>query len=246
MTVLQTLAHVGPTLGRTQLQTILGGFRFSGEDVDKKTSVLSGGERSRLALARMLTAPASFLLLDEPTNHLDMQSCAVLAAALEDYEGAICVISHDRDFLDGFVNRVWDIDNGARTEYLGNYSDYEWKKSHAAAQAALRLQPSQSERNGKTAKPTKASKRREAEARNRRAKARNPLRKKLAGLEGRLEIIMGQKEDLDQVLAGQELYLDANKVKLMDTLAHYKKLGADEDLLLEEIEHVTEELELME
>ncbi len=246
LTVLQTLAQVGSSLGRTQLQTILGGFRFSGDDVDKKTSVLSGGERSRLALARMLTAPASFLLLDEPTNHLDMKSCAVLSAALEDYEGAICVISHDRDFLDGFVNRVWEIDNGTRTEYLGNYSDYEWKKSHAAEQAALRVPPSQTARNGKVAKPTKASKRQEAEARNQRAKARNPLRKKLAGLEGQLEIIMGQKADLDQVLAGQELYLDTNKAKLMDTLSHYQKLGSDEDLLLEEIEHLTEELELME
>lgn len=242
LTVLQTLAQVGAALGRTQLQTILGGFRFSGDDVDKKTSVLSGGERSRLALARMLTAPASFLLLDEPTNHLDMKSCAVLSAALEDYEGAICVISHDRDFLDGFVNRVWEIDHGTRTEYLGNYSDYEWKKS----QAALHAQPSQPARNGKVAKPTKASKRQEAEARNQRAKTRGPLRKKLAGLEGRLESIMGQKADLDQVLAGQEIYLDANKATLMDTLSHYKKLGSDEDLLLEEIEHLTEELELME
>ena len=156
LTVLQTLLQVGSSLGRTQLQTILGGFRFSGDDVDKKTSVLSGGERSRLALARMLTAPTSLLLLDEPTNHLDMKSCAVLSAALEDYEGAICVISHDRDFLYGFVNRVWKIKDGVRTEYLGNYSDYEWKKSQALEQAALRLQPSQPVVNGKTARPTKA------------------------------------------------------------------------------------------
>ncbi len=246
LTVLQTLLQVGSSLGRTQLQTILGGFRFSGDDVDKKTSVLSGGERSRLALARMLTAPTSLLLLDEPTNHLDMKSCAVLSAALEDYEGAICVISHDRDFLDGFVNRVWEIEDGERTEYLGNYSDYEWKKSQALEQAALRLQPSQPAVNGRTARPTKESKRLEAEARSRRSKARQPLQKKLLGLEGQLEMIMGQKEGLDQILASQESYLDANKAKLKDTLSQYQKLGSEEDALLEKIEHLTEELELME
>ena len=243
LTVLHTLSQVGASLGRTQLQTILGGFRFSGDDVEKKTAILSGGERSRLALARMLAAPASFLLLDEPTNHLDMKSCAVLAAALEDFEGAICVISHDRDFLDGFVNRVWEIEQGRRTEYLGNYSDYEWKKSQDLLKAELVSHLPERGANGKTSKPSKTGKHHHAAERNRRHKGRKPLQNTLLGLEGQLESVMAKKDGFDQALADAEMYLDVNKEKLLDVLSQYNVLGSQEDNLLEEIERLTEALE---
>ncbi|WP_089718200.1 ABC-F family ATP-binding cassette domain-containing protein [Candidatus Entotheonella palauensis] len=238
LTVLETLAQVGAGLGRTQLQTILGGFRFSGDDVDKKTHVLSGGERSRLALARMLVAPTSLILLDEPTNHLDMKSCAVLAAALEDYEGTICVISHDRDFLDGFINRVWEIDEGAVKTYLGTYSDYEWKK----AQEALPPAPV-SGTNGTVSKNGTASTRANPGKPARRSNQYKMMQKNLSGLEEQLEQVMGQKEEIDQLLADSEIYLDVNKDKLMETLSQYEQLGSQEDELLEKIEQLTEELE---
>ncbi len=241
LTVLESLSQVGPSLGRTQLQTILGGFRFSGDDVQKKTEVLSGGEKSRLALARMLTSPASFLLLDEPTNHLDMKSCSVLAAALEDFEGTICVISHDRDFLDGFVDRVWEIENGARKEYKGNYSDYEWRKSKDEALASTQIK---SEINiTKEPKESKSKKKEKAEERNRLYKEKQPIKKKLNNLETRLEKIMNEKDDLDRTLASHEIYEDSNKEKLLETLSKHKKLGSEENNLIEEIERLTEELE---
>jgi ATP-binding cassette subfamily F protein 3 len=238
LTVLETLSQVGAGLGRTQLQTILGGFRFSGDDVDKKTHVLSGGERSRLALACMLVAPASFILLDEPTNHLDMKSCAVLAAALEDYEGTICVISHDRDFLDGFINRVWEIEQGAVKTYLGNYSDYEWKKAQDALPPA-----SVPAANGKGPKPGAAAARATTGTLPRRSNQYKTMQKQLSGLEGQLEQVMEQKEGLDHLLAERDIYLDANKDKLMETLSQYEKLGSQEDALLEKIEQLTESLE---
>ena len=110
-TVLETVDDVAKGEIRKELRTILGTFLFSGEDVDKKVGVLSGGERTRLALCQLLLSPSNFLILDEPTNHLDIQSKEVLKRALQNYEGTFLVVSHDREFLDGLTNRIWDIED---------------------------------------------------------------------------------------------------------------------------------------
>lgn len=119
-TVYDTLDKVAVGDIRTRLRDILGAFLFRGEDVDKKVRVLSGGERSRLAMARMMLSPHNLLVLDEPTNHMDMRSKDILKEALRKYDGTLVVISHDREFLDGIVDKVYEFRDGGVKEYLGD------------------------------------------------------------------------------------------------------------------------------
>jgi ATP-binding cassette subfamily F protein 3 len=132
-TMLDELAyHAGGMIER-ELRTILGAFLFTGEDVLKKTGVLSGGEKARVALAKLITSDANFLLLDEPTNHLDMLSVEVLMEALERYEGTYIVVSHDRYFLSEIANKIWYIEEGFLKEYPGTYEEFEeWKAERDA------------------------------------------------------------------------------------------------------------------
>src|SRR5690606_25102068 len=120
-TILQELQTFAPKHTETELRPILGCFLFTGYDLFKKMRVLSGGEKSRVALAKALTADANFLVLDEPTNHLDMQSVNILIQALQQYEGTFIVVSHDRYFLDNVANKIWFIENKEIKEYPGTY-----------------------------------------------------------------------------------------------------------------------------
>jgi ATP-binding cassette subfamily F protein 3 len=123
------LATVAPRASNTELRSILGCFLFSEDDVFKSIGVLSGGERNRYALARMLMMPSNFLLLDEPTNHLDMRAKDVLLTALQEYSGTVVFVSHDRYFIDRLATRIFEIENGCVTVYPGNYEDYLWRKA---------------------------------------------------------------------------------------------------------------------
>lgn len=130
-TVYQTVDDVAKGDIRKDLRTILGTFLFGGEDVDKKVSVLSGGERTRLALCQLLLSPSNVLILDEPTNHLDIQSKEVLKRALQNYEGTFIIVSHDREFLNGLTNRIWDIEqNNLKIHHftLNEYLSYKMSK----------------------------------------------------------------------------------------------------------------------
>lgn len=123
-TVFDTLDRIAVGDIRTRLRDILGAFLFRGEDVDKKVKVLSGGERSRLAMAKLMLEPHNLLILDEPTNHLDMRSKDILKTALREYDGTLIVVSHDRDFLDGLVNKVYEFRNGVVKEHIGGIYDF--------------------------------------------------------------------------------------------------------------------------
>ena len=127
-TVYDTLEHVAVGDIRTKLRDILGAFLFRGEDVDKKVMVLSGGERSRLAMARLMLEPHNLLILDEPTNHMDMRSKDILKQALMDYDGTLLVVSHDREFLDGLVSKVYEFRDGAVKEHLGGIQEFLGKR----------------------------------------------------------------------------------------------------------------------
>jgi len=132
LSIFETVDQIAKGDLRKDLRSILGAFLFSGEDVDKKVSVLSGGERTRLALCCLLLSPSNFLILDEPTNHLDLQSKEVLKEALLHYEGTFIIVSHDREFVDGLSNRIWDIEKENILIHhfnLQEYLDYKLQKS---------------------------------------------------------------------------------------------------------------------
>ena len=133
--ILDDLGELSPASTQTQLRSLLGCFLFSGDDVFKRIGVLSGGERNRYALLKMLLHPANFLLLDEPTNHLDLRAKDVLLEALMKYTGTVVFVSHDRYFIDKLATRVFEIGDGKVEIYPGNYEDYLWRKQGRAAVA---------------------------------------------------------------------------------------------------------------
>ncbi len=138
--ILDDLGALSPSSTQTHLRSLLGCFLFSGDDVFKRIGVLSGGERNRYALLKMLLHPANFLLLDEPTNHLDMRAKDVLLEALMKYTGTVVFVSHDRYFIDKLATRVFEIGDGKVEIYPGNYEDYLWRKQGGAAQQTVALQ----------------------------------------------------------------------------------------------------------
>jgi ATP-binding cassette subfamily F protein 3 len=140
--ILDDLGELSPASTQTQLRSLLGCFLFSGDDVFKRIGVLSGGERNRYALLKMLLHPANFLLLDEPTNHLDLRAKDVLLEALMKYTGTVVFVSHDRYFIDKLATRVFEIGDGKVEIYPGNYEDYLWRKQGRAAVAVEIPKPS--------------------------------------------------------------------------------------------------------
>src|SRR6266852_4135922 len=131
--IFDDLAELSPRSTQTELRSLLGCFLFSADEVFKRIGVLSGGERNRYALLRMLLHPANFLLLDEPTNHLDMRAKDVLLKALSDYTGTVVFVSHDRYFIDKLATRVFEVGDGRVEVYPGNYEDYRWRKEGGPA-----------------------------------------------------------------------------------------------------------------
>jgi ATP-binding cassette subfamily F protein 3 len=135
--VLDDLRSIGARRTETELRSILGCFLFSEDDVFKQIGVLSGGERNRYALARMLLHPSNFLLLDEPTNHLDMRAKDVLLESLQDFTGTLVFVSHDRYFIDKLATRIFEVGDGKVNVYPGNYEDYLWRKEGGPESLAL-------------------------------------------------------------------------------------------------------------
>lgn len=172
-TVLEAMQEVALGQDDRELRTLLGAFLFRGDDVFKPVRVLSGGEKSRVALARTLLTPTNFLILDEPTNHLDIQSIQVLIEALNQYTGSFVVVSHDRHFLDQVVNTIWHVGDGSVRAFRGTYSEYRWHREHGTARLLQRAAASKPQTRPEPKKArlrgpkTKEQKRLEAEARNR-------------------------------------------------------------------------------
>lgn len=183
-TVFETLDDVAVGDVRRQVRNILGSFLFSGETIDKKVSVLSGGERSRLALAQLLLKPYSLLLLDEPTNHLDMRSKEILKQALIQYDGTLIVVSHDRDFLDGLVNKIFEFTNHQIKETIGGIYDFLRKKKMQNLKEIEKKQKAQ-----KTVVKSTSSNKEQYEQRREKEKALRRIRNKIAKSEEKIELL---------------------------------------------------------
>lgn len=213
-TVLQTLFHTDNDMTMTQQRSLLGAFLFQGDDVDKKVQVLSGGEKSRLALAKMIATPANLMIMDEPTNHLDMNSQEVLQEALSQYDGTIIVVSHNRYFLNTFVNKALEIKNSIATLYDGNIDDYLAKTSvEKDAEESQKNQPT-TEKNLITDGPEQATlkgkelRQLQARIRQEKSKTLGPLKKINSQLEQDIDAVEIRKAALEQILADPELYND--------------------------------------
>jgi ATP-binding cassette subfamily F protein 3 len=196
-TVLQVMQDKAPEEQRLKVRSILGAFLFSGDDADKKVSVLSGGERARLAMASLIMKPCNFLILDEPTNHLDIYSKEILKKALKDYTGTLLVISHDREFLAGLTDKVVEFRDGRTYEYIGDI-DYFLDKRKMDNMRSVELQKSVHLQN----EVTSVSKKPEGEELRRLRKQVQQLEKEIAKIEGEMEVLAAR-------LADSEFYKDA-------------------------------------
>jgi len=152
-TIFDDLGSVAPRASNTELRTILGSFLFTEDDVFKRIGVLSGGERNRYALARMLMVPGNFMLLDEPTNHLDIRAKDVLLTALRNYNGTVVFVSHDRYFLDQLATRVIEVADGAVTTYAENYEGYIWRKNGGGSVPVPETKPAAPQKTHHQQKP---------------------------------------------------------------------------------------------
>ncbi len=224
-TVLETMNMIDADKSISQIRSLLGTFLFQGDDVDKKVGVLSGGEKSRLALAKMIATPANLLIMDEPTNHLDMTSQDILMEAMAQYDGSIIVVSHNRFFLDHFTNKTLEIKDGKSTLFEGNISYYiaktqGQKKLAAAASSQKKSAPSPTPDTS----PAKGKKARQQQARLRdqENKALGPLKKAVVDNEKLVEKLENQKGELEQLLADPELYQDQEK--FMEKSKEYSSL----------------------
>jgi ATP-binding cassette, subfamily F, member 3 len=208
LTVLETLSQVTADLSTTQIRSLLGAFLFRGEEVDKKVQVLSGGEKSRVALAKMIATPANFLIMDEPTNHLDMFSQEVLQNALGQYDGTIVIVSHNRFFLDQFVNRVLEIKDGTANLFEGNVSDYLEKAKALRTESTAAPSLEESAPSVTARAKGKDARRQQALVRQERNQKLGPLKKESEKTEKQIEILEARKCELEQCLADPGLYAD--------------------------------------
>jgi len=192
-----------------RIRDVLGVFQFRGEDVFKKIKVLSGGEKARVSLAKILLSPVNFLIMDEPTNHLDKISKEALEHALSKYNGTMLLISHDRYFLDKLVSRVVDLADGRITEYDGNYSYYLEKRGRSKMNVTAPTAAAQPHTAAPGSRKTKEQKRLEAEARQAVSKDLNRLKKEVATLEDRIAGLEAAKDRLEARMSRPETYDDS-------------------------------------
>jgi ATP-binding cassette subfamily F protein 3 len=219
--VLEAAAQVAPEKTQAELRSALGAFLFSGDDVDKKVGVLSGGERARVALARLLLVPVNFLLMDEPTNHLDLDSSELLIDALKGYQGTLLFVSHHGRFVNELATSLWDVRDGRVEVHPGNLEDYLDRKRREATDG--RGQGGEATTVERSKAGERDRKRAEAEARQKKSVLTGPLKKEIAALETRIGVLEGDQKQLEGEMARPDLYDDFAKAREMTESHHRQK-----------------------
>jgi len=227
-TVYEIVQRAAPEASPNRVRSICGAFMFSGDDIDKQAKVLSGGERARVALAKLCVAPGNLLLMDEPTNHLDLASSEALAQSLTTFDGTLVFVSHNRSLIRTLATRIWNVENGHVETYPGTLDEYMY------SQAQRRMGADEVAAKPKAApKPVeddKARKRREAEARQKRSAKLGPLEKQVAQLEERIGALEAEQKVRSAELSDPTVYDDA---------ARRNKLLNDYQTSAEKLEELT-------
>lgn len=237
-TVLQEIESVAPLSMIPHIRHILGAFLFSGDDVFKGVNVLSGGEKSRISLAKMLLKPTNFLVLDEPTNHIDIMTKKILKDALLDYTGSLLIVSHDRDFLDGLVSKVYELKNQKILTHLGSMRDFlEKKTSDLLGETAENMATEVSHRKPQEPNSHKQQYlfKKEQNARKRK------LTKEVQQVEEKIAFLETQKKELDHIFSDPALYND--KEKSVEVNKQYKAINQELSTLYNRWEEMHTELE---
>jgi ATP-binding cassette subfamily F protein 3 len=228
-TVFEELLSIATDESQTELRTLLGTFLFTGDEIEKKVSVLSGGEKSRLVLAKMLLKPANFLLFDEPTSHLDISSRNVLEMALRQFQGTLCLITHDRHLINEIANKVFEIDRGAPHPYPGNYDYYLYKKqqlqkeeAEKEAQVKAEVEEKEKHRIKKPKVRIKEERRKRSQEMDQFRRQRSSLEKKIQEVEKSLREVTQKLDQLNQRLSDPNLY--RNQKETYETIQAQKQV----------------------
>ncbi|NDW09489.1 ATP-binding cassette domain-containing protein [Dysgonomonas sp. 520] len=243
-TVFETIDYVAVGDIRTKIRDILGAFMFGGEASDKKVKVLSGGERSRLAMIRLLLEPVNLLILDEPTNHLDMKSKDVLKEAIKEFDGTVIVVSHDREFLDGLVDKVYEFGNQQVKEHLGGIYDFlQKKKMDTLKELEVQSPKAKNVSEAKTQESTKSENKISYVERKELSKLIKKLEKQIEDAEQKIEKMEQEKSEMEELLASPDGISD---ISLFDRHGKLLKSIDNEmsawELLTLELEELKEKL----
>ena len=246
-TVLDEVWSVVPDATMGFVRSVCGAFLFSGDEVEKNIGVLSGGEKARVSLARILVKPGNLLLMDEPTNHLDIWSSEALADALLSYDGTLLFVSHNRGFINKLAKKIWDIRDGKLYEFPGNLDDY----LHHLELRKKRLEPETGPARGRADRTEKdkeavrdsrkAQKRAQAELRQQAYQKLSPIQAKIQKLEKRIEELEARQAQLEQMLADPKIYEDSNKS--VPLLSEFSELKTKLEDLLARWEHQNQKAE---
>jgi ATP-binding cassette subfamily F protein 3 len=230
LTVFETIDEIAVGDVRTKIRDILGAFLFSGEDVDKKVKVLSGGEKTRLAMIKLMLEPVNFLVLDEPTNHLDIRSKEILKNALINFNGTVLLVSHDREFLDGLVNCVYEFRNKKAKQHLGGIYNFLEKKK---IESLKELETNNISRKTEKANGAKINSQQEISFQDQKEISRNitRLEKQVEKIEKEIETIETESAELDKILSSSEKLEDHSifdkyellKLKLKTAMVEWEK-----------------------